>query len=286
MNIEYLQLLIYGLAYGSIVALGAVGVSLTFGVLRFANFAHGDLMAFGAYIIFTFYTLLGWPMLPAVLLGLLATALLVIIIDRTLFIRFRRANPMILLISSFGVGLMIRSTIQMIWGPDTQVYVQGIQLPWRWAGLRLKPDLATIFVGTALLVLLVHLFLQKTTLGKAMRAMADNSELARVSGIDTDKVIMVTWIMGGALAAASGFFLGLDTRLHPDMGWHFLLPVFAAAILGGVGKPLGAIAGGFIIGITAEFSTLFISPAYKPTVAFVLMVLVLLFRPNGIFSGR
>jgi branched-chain amino acid transport system permease protein/neutral amino acid transport system permease protein len=190
-----------------------------------------------------------------------------------------------LLISSFGVGLMIRSAIQLIWGPGTHVYIKGIQLPYRFEGLRVKPDHITIFLGTVLLVLLVHLFLTRTRLGKAMRAMADNPDLARISGINTDQVITVTWIVGAGLAAIAGFFLGLDTRLHPDMGWHFLLPVFAAAILGGVGKPYGAIAGGYIIGIAAEFSTLVISPAYKPAIAFSLMVLVLLLRPRGIFEG-
>ncbi len=282
---DFLQILIYALAYGSIVALGAVGVTLTFGVLRFANFAHGDLMTFGAYVVFALFTLQGLPMVAAIALALVATALLAVAVDKTLFRWFRRSSPMILLISSFGVGLMIRSSIQLIWGPDTHVYVKGIQLPYRIGELRIKPDHLTIFIGTALIVLAVHLFLTRTRLGKAMRAMADNPDLARISGIDTNRVIVVTWILGAGLAAIAGFFLGLDTRLHPDMGWHFLLPVFAAAILGGIGKPYGAIAGGFIIGIAAEFSTLIISPAYKPAVAFALMVLVLITRPTGIFKG-
>jgi branched-chain amino acid transport system permease protein/neutral amino acid transport system permease protein len=282
---EFLQILIFALAYGSIVALGAVGVTLTFGVLRFANFAHGDLMTFGAYLAFSAFTVHQLPMAASVVLAIAVTGLLAVAVDKTLFRRFRRSNPMILLISSFGVGLMIRSAIQLIWGPGTHVYIKGIQLPYRFEGLRVKPDHITIFLGTVLLVLLVHLFLTRTRLGKAMRAMADNPDLARISGINTDQVITVTWIVGAGLAAIAGFFLGLDTRLHPDMGWHFLLPVFAAAILGGVGKPYGAIAGGYIIGIAAEFSTLVISPAYKPAIAFSLMVLVLLLRPRGIFEG-
>lgn len=282
---DLLQLLIYGLIYGSIIALGAVGVSLTFGVLRFANFAHGDLMTFGAYIALAVYVGLYPSLWVALAVALMATAALAVAIDQSLFRRFRRSNPLILLISSFGVGLMIRSVIQLIWGGDSQVYVPGIQLPYRFWDLRIKPDHVNILVGAVLLVVALHLFLQKTRIGKAMRAMADNPDLARISGINTDRVIIWTWVMGAALAAAAGFFLGLDTRINPDMGWFILLPVFAAAILGGIGKPYGAIAGGYIIGITQELSTLALSPAYKPAVAFALMVAILIVRPTGIFRG-
>jgi branched-chain amino acid transport system permease protein len=282
---DLLQLIIYGLIYGSIIALGAVGVSLTFGVLRFANFAHGDLMTFGAYIALAIYVGLYPSLWVALAVALVATALLAVFIDQTLFRHFRKSNPLILLISSFGVGLMIRSAIQLIWGGDSRVYVPGIQLPYRFWDLRIKPDHVTILIGAVLLVVALHLFLQKTRIGKAMRAMADNPDLARISGINTDRVIIWTWVMGAAMAAAAGFFLGLDTRVNPDMGWFILLPVFAAAILGGIGKPYGAIAGGFIIGITQELSTLVLSPAYKPAVAFALMVVILIVRPTGIFRG-
>lgn len=282
---DLVQLLIYGVIYGSIIALGAVGVSLTFGVLRFANFSHGDLMTFGAYIALAVYVGLYPSLWVALAVALVATALLAVFIDQTLFRHFRKSNPLILLISSFGVGLMIRSAIQLIWGGDSQVYIPGIQLPYRFWDLRLKPDHLTILVGAVVLVVTLHLFLQKTRIGKAMRAMADNPDLARISGINTDRVIIWTWVMGAAMAAAAGFFLGLDTRVNPDMGWFILLPVFAAAILGGIGKPYGAIAGGYIIGITQELSTLVLSSAYKPAVAFALMVAILIVRPTGIFRG-
>ena len=282
--IDIIQLLIYGIVYGSVVALGAVGVSLTFGVLRFANFAHGDLMSFGAFMVLLVYSTLKLPLWLGVLAALAATALLALLIDALLYSRFRRSS-MILLISSFGVGLMLRSLIQLGWGPDTQVYVQGIQLPYQFWGLRLKPDHITILISAAAAVILLHVFLQNTRIGKAMRAMADNPDLARISGINTDAVIRWTWVMGAMLAVVAGFLLGLDTRLQPDMGWFILLPVFAAAILGGIGKPYGAIAGGFIIGIAQELSTMVISPAYKPAIAFALMVVILIWRPTGIFRA-
>ena len=139
--------------------------------------------------------------------------------------------------------------------------------------------------GAVAIVVGLHLVLQHTKIGKAMRAMSDNPELARVTGIDTERIIAWAWLAGGALTGASGMFLALDTQLHPQMGWNLLLPISAAAIFGGIGRPYGAIAGGLIIGIAQEYSTFVISPAYKPAVAFGIMVLVLIVRPGGIFRG-
>lgn len=286
MLLDILQLTIYGVVIGSIIALGAIGVSLTFGILRFANFAHGDLMTFGAYVAFTIYTILGLPMWLGLPAAMAATVLLAFALDRVVFIRLRRKNPVVLLIASFGIALMIRSAVQIVWGPETLVYVQGIQLPWRFAGLRLKPDQLTILISAAVLVFALHMFLTHSKVGKAMRAMADNPDLARISGIDTERIVLWTWGIGAALAAAAGIFLGLDTRLLPEMGWFILLPIFAAAILGGIGKPYGAIAGGLIIGVAQELSTLVIDPSYKAAVAFAIMVVVLIVRPTGIFGGR
>jgi branched-chain amino acid transport system permease protein/neutral amino acid transport system permease protein len=192
----------------------------------------------------------------------------------------------ILLISSFGVALILRSAIQLIWGPDNVVYSSGIQLPWRFWALRIRPDHVTILGTTVGLVALLHLFLQHTRMGKAMRAMSDDPDLARVTGINTEAVVIWTWILGGDLAAAAGIFLGMDTRLNPLLGWNLLLPVFAAALLGGIGKPYGAIAGGFLIGIASEVSTMFLEPVYKPAVAFALIVVLLIVRPTGLMRGR
>lgn len=286
MIIDLIQLLIYGIVLGSIITLGAIGVSLIFGILRFAHFAHGDLMALGAYFAFTFVVLLDFPMIVAFVLALAATALAAVLLDQLIYRRMRRAPPVILLISSFGMALILRSLIQLIWGPSTEVYQTGIQLPYLIYGLRIKPDQITIVAGAIVLVAGLHLFLQRTKMGKAMRAMADNTDLARVVGIDTERVVLWTWIIGGVMAAAAGIFLGLDTRLHPVMGWKFLLPVFAAAILGGIGRPYGAIAGGMVIGIAQEMSTLVISPSYKAAVAFAIMVVMLVVRPTGLFGGR
>jgi branched-chain amino acid transport system permease protein/neutral amino acid transport system permease protein len=206
-------------------------------------------------------------------------------IDRVLFQRLRRSTPVILLISSFGVALILRAGVQLAFGPDNTVYAPGIELPIRFGDLRIKPTHFYIVGGAVAIVIGLHLFLKRTKVGKAMRAMSDNADLARISGIDTERVIAWTWLLGGAIAGASGVFLAMDTQLHPVMGFRLLLAIFAAAIFGGIGRPYGAILGGLIIGLAEEFSTFVISPAYKPAVAFAIMVLVLIFRPEGLLRG-
>ncbi len=283
---EFFQLVSFGIVLGGIIALGAVGVSLVFGILRFANFAHGDMMTLGAYLALVVIGPLALPMYIAFPVALVGTAAIVVGIDQVLFRRLRRTAPVILLISSLGVALILRSVIQLVWGPDNVVYSSAIQLPWRIAGLRIRPDHVTILAATIGLVVLLHLFLQHTRMGKAMRAMSDDPDLARVTGINTEAVVVWTWIMGGGLAAAAGIFLGMDTRLNPLLGWNLLLPVFAAALLGGIGRPYGAIAGGFVIGIATEVSTMFMQPVYKPAVAFALIVVLLIVRPTGLMRGK
>ncbi len=280
-----LQLGLYGIVLGSIYALGAIGVSLTFGILRFANFAHGDLMTLGAYIALVFVAM-GWPLPLALVMAIGGTIGVALLLDQVIYRRLRRQASVILLISSFGTALILRSLVQLIWGSRNQVYRAGIQLPMRFWGLRLRQDQIVIMAGAVVLVLALHFFLQNTRIGKAMRAMADNFDLAMVTGIDTERIVMWTWGIGALMAAAAGVFLGMDTRLHPTMGWTLLLPIFAAAIVGGIGRPYGAIVGGLVIGLAEEFSTVFISPAYKAAVAFAILVVMLIVKPTGLFGGR
>lgn len=284
--IEIAQVTIYGLVLGSIIVLGAIGLTLTYGILNFANFAHGDMMTLGAYFALFFRFGLGWPLGIALVAAMICGAAVSVLIDKAVYSRLRSRGSITLLIASVGVALITRNVIRTIWGPDNQYYRRGIQFPIRWAGLRIKPDHLWILGVALVLVIGVHLFLRYTKIGKAMRAMADNMDLAMVTGIDTDRVVMWTWIIGTGLSVAAGFLLGLDTQLFPDMGWNLLLPIFAAVILGGIGSPYGAMAGGLIIGLTQELSTLFISTAYKPVVAFVIMIVILLIRPGGIFHTK
>lgn len=280
---EILQLALYGLVLGGIITLGAIGVSLLFGILRFAHFAHGDLMTVGAYAALALVAL-GWPLWAAFPVAVGVGIGVALVVDALIYRRLRRTAPVILLISSVGVALILRSLVQLIWGADTQVYDQALQFPLRFGEIRLKWNQIYILVGSFGLVALVHGFLQYTRLGKAMRAMADNPELARLSGINTERVIVYTWCLGATLAVAAGIFLGVDTRLQPTMGWHVLLPVFAATILGGIGKPYGAMVGGIVVGLALELSTMVIPPAYKTAVAFAIMVIMLIVKPEGLFG--
>jgi len=294
------QLFVYGIISGSIITLGAIGLSLTYRILNFANFAHGDMMSVGAYIALAslmLFTRLGFadkPFQPlsfglgmtlSLLIAMLLSAGIAILIDKILYQRLRRGGAVILLIASLGVALLLRNVILLLAGPQPREYSEAIQISREISGIRIKPDQIFIIALALVLVFLLHIFLQKTRIGKAMRAAADNMDLARVSGIDTKRVILWTWGIGAALAAAGGILLGIDTQLQPDMGWNVLLSVFAAVILGGIGNPYGAMAGGFVIGLSEEVSTMFIPTSYKPAVAFGLMVIMLLIRPTGLFGA-
>ncbi len=280
------QLVIYGIVLGSIITLGAIGVSLIYGILGFSHFAHGDMMTMGAYFGFFGVAVLGLPLPLALLLSVVATAALALSIDRLIYRKLRSASPIIMLISTIGVSFMLQSLAQIIWGSDNQVYRSGIVLPYKFLGLRLQPVELFIIVGSVILVVLLHLFLHRTKIGKAMRAMADNVSLSQITGINTELVVIWTWIIAGTLAAAAGVFLGADTQLNPRMGFNLLLAIFAAAILGGIGDLYGAILGGLVIGVVQEVSTIVIDPGYKPAVGFIIMILMLLVRPYGLLKGK
>jgi len=282
------------LTIGSIYALGAVGISMIFGILRFAHFAHGDLMTLGAYGIMAATALMPVNPLLLVPFGMALTIFSALFVDRFFYRPLRDLPTIYTVISSFGIALVFRSMIQLVWGSENQVLVAGVRPPlvlfdtFRVSVLHLQA-----IVTTAIIAVLLHFFLTATKTGRSMRAVADDPELAEVSGLDTAKVVRWTWIIGAALAAVAGAFAALNTSAHPNLGWNLLLPMFAAAILGGIGKPMGAMAGGFIIGMAEELSSYhwigdeaLISPSYKTAIAFVIMIGLLIFRPQGLFKGR
>jgi branched-chain amino acid transport system permease protein/neutral amino acid transport system permease protein len=301
-----LELFIYGIVLGSIIALGAVGLTLVFGIIRFPNFAHGDLMAAGAYVaLFMVSSLLawfgipdtvfsplsfGWRTLVAFPVAMIVVAAVAMLLDRILYQKLRRkkSNAAILAMSSLGAAFILRMIILILWGADSLFYRPGVLRPALMLpmGVKIRPDQVFIFLLALGLIGALHLFLQKTKMGKAMRATADNTELALVSGINTERIILWTWGIGGALAAAGGILYGIDVQLHPYMGWNFLIPLFAATILGTIGNMYGALIGGLVIGVAQQLSTAVLMPTYKPAVAFVIMIIILLVRPKGIFGGR
>ncbi len=287
--------LIPGIVLGCIYALGALGISLTFGILRFSNFAHGEMMMLGAYFTFTIVGLTGWHPLAAALPAMVLCAIVALGLDRAFFKPFRQAPTIMLVIASFGLMLMIRSAVQFFWGVSPRPLMPGIQRPQAFldGALLIAPKHIWI-IGTTLLVMLaVHLLLTRTRTGKAMRAVSDSPELARLTGIDVEAVIRATWVVGAVTAVAAGVMLAMDTQVETLMGFKMLLPMFAAAILGGIGRPFGAVAGGLVIGVVEEMSAYpfigtvpLLNPAYKSGIAFGIMVLMLIWRPSGLFKGR
>ena len=286
--------LIPGLVLGSIYALGAIGVSMIYSILRFAHFAHGDLMTFGAYVAYAVVVALDWPPLAALPFAIVGAGAAALAIDRFAYRPFRKSRPIVMVIASFGVALMIRAAIMLIWGVQPEPYVEGIDPPLEGLEPFRIQEKHIVIVGTALvLVIALHLLLTRTKMGKAMRAMSDDADLARVTGIPTERVIAWTWVVGAVLAAAAGVLTGIDTLIKPYMGWDLLLPLFAAAILGGLGRPYGAILGGLVIGMVQELSTypLFgneplVTPGYKVGLAFAIMIIMLIWRPQGLLRGR
>jgi branched-chain amino acid transport system permease protein len=298
-NQRLLSLTVRGVMLGGIIALGAIGLSLIFGILRIPNFAHGDLMTSGAYVTMFLIGVLplgvplapfsfGYEFLVALVLAMLAVGLVGYGLDRLIFRRLRRhrSPPVMMAMAALGCALLIRSVVYLGWGGDFSFFYTGRARPAveLFAGVRVRPDQLFILALALVLIVLVYLLLEKTTMGKAMRATADNPDLARITGIDTERVVRWTWLIGGGLAGAGGVMYGLDAQLRPEMGWWLLLPLFAAVILGTIGNAYGAMAGALVIGLAWQLSSAFLSPAYGPGVALMVMILVLLVRPQGIFG--
>lgn len=294
--IDFINLyLINGIVLGCVYGLGAIGITMIFGILRFGHFAHGDMMTSGAYIALALVWASGMPVLWVLPAAMVLTALLGAGVHWAFYRPLDKGgnSTIVIVIASFGVALMLRSLVQLFFGVDIVTYQRGFQTPiWIADTIRILPRHIWIIGLTIALVIVLHLFLTRSRLGKAMRAMSDNPSLARISGIGTTKVILAAWAIGGALAAAGGVFLGIDTQLNSQMGWNLILPMFAAAVLGGIGNPIGAALGALVVGIAEELVTYpwfgepLLSPAYKSAVSFAILVALLIWRPTGLTRGR
>ena len=320
--------LIPALAYGSQLAVGALGVTLIYGILRFSNFAHGDTMAFGAMVtILVTWLFQGWGIslgpLPTALLaipfGIAATAALLLTTDRLVyrFYRQQKAAPVILVIVSMGVMFVMNGLVRFIIGPNDQRFSDGERfiisarefkkLTGLSEGLAFKTTQGITIVTAVIVVVALFWFLNRTRTGKSMRAFSDNEDLALLSGINPDRVVMVTWLIVAGLAATAGALYGLDKSFKPFIYLQLLLPIFAAAVVGGLGNPVGAIAGGFVIAFSEVLITYplkkvlgyllpdrfepdtlvqLLSTDYKFAVSFTILIIVLLFRPTGLFKGK
>ncbi|WP_297339153.1 branched-chain amino acid ABC transporter permease [Pseudophaeobacter sp.] len=316
------------IAYGSQLALGALGVTLIYSILRFSNFAHGDTMAFGTMMtILVTWLLQSWGVsfgpLPTALLalpfGILATMVLVLVTDRTVyrFYRAQKAKPVVFVMVSLGVMFMMNGLVRFIIGPGDQRFADGErfiikarafkEMTGLREGLAIKTSQGITVVTAIVVVALLFWFLNKTRTGKSMRAYSDNEDLALLSGIDPDRVVMYTWLIVASLATIAGVLYGLDKSFKPFTYFQLLLPIFASAIVGGLGSPQGAIAGGFIIAFSEVTITYawkkvlgylmpehlepdglvqLLSTDYKFAVSFAILIIVLLFKPTGLFKGK
>ncbi len=316
------------LAYGAQLALGALGVTLIYAVLRFANFAHGDLMAFGTMaVILVTWLFQAWGIglgpLPTALLalpfGIVAAVLLALGTDRLVyrFYRKKRSAPVTFVIASVGVMFVYNALTRIFIGTsdirfeDGERFVVRVRESREWMGiaegLAVRSSQVLTLVVAIIVVAAVFWFLQKTRMGKAMRAYSDNEDLALLSGINPGRVVLITWVIAAALATIAGTLYGLDKSFRPFNYFMLLLPIFASAVVGGIGQPFGAIAGGFVVAFSEVSITYayrrvlgyilpeewmpdglaqLLSTDYKFAVSFIILVLVLLVRPNGIFKGR
>lgn len=304
-----LQLIADGLVVGSVIALGAVGLTLTYSILRFANFGQGEFMTWGAYLAVSALAFVlavtgggvmeplgpfsfGWQLILAMVLAAALTAVLALVVDWMLFRRLRRGNAITLVIASFGAALALRNLVQFLYGTLPEYYTREIQIAIRLVprdvlgGLRITPDQMLVIGLTIGLMVALQWLLTRTTLGRAMRATAMNPALARVAGVDTDAVIRATWVIGAALAAIAGVFAGIVGQIRPMLGFDLLLPLFAAAILGGIGSVRGAVAGGFIVGLAESISVPLVGAEYRAATAFVVLIGILLVKPTGLFGER
>jgi len=321
-------IVIPGITYGSQLALGALGVTFVYAVLRFANFAHGELMSFGAMItiLFTWFfqsSNIGLGILPTALLalpfGIIATIILSLISDKFVFEYYRQQKsvPVVLAMVSIGVMFVVNAIIRIIIGTDTIKFSDGQKFIMKAKqfkaitglneGLALKSSSVITILITIILLSFTFWFLQKTKTGKSMRAFSDNEDLALLSGINPNKVVFVTWLIVGTLACVAGTLYGLDKSYKPIIYLNLVLPVFASAIVGGIGSPFGAVVGGYVIAfseimVTYAYKKFFkyllpdsleptslvqiLSTDYKFAVSFTILVIVLLIRPSGIFKGR
>ena len=286
------QLLANGLVTGSVIAIAAVGVSLVYGILRLVNFAYGDFMAFGALAAYAFNGPLGLGMIPSTLLGMLATAVLSLVLDVALWrpLRARRAGFMSLFLASIGLALVLRQVLLLAYGPQPQTYKVDQYKVYVIGSVRLsQPQVITIVVAAAAIGV-IGVLLARSTVGRTMRALADDRALAAIAGIDVGRVITYTWVISGLLAGLAGVLAGLvQSSFDPNFGFTLLLPVFAAVVLGGIGSAYGALAGGLVLGLAMELSTWpsllgGVNPVYKPVVAFLVLAGALMVRPQGLFG--
>lgn len=280
------QSLINGVVTGAVLALPTVAFSLMYATLGFPNSAFGGFVALGAYVGYLINTSLG---LPFYLAAPLAGVLLVpvgVFLGQVVFRQFHGQKSLAPMIAGIGLFLVLENIVRFIWGNQIRSLDTPLQRPWTLAGASINPDQVTITIVAFALVACAFMYMKYTSVGRAIRAVSDDQVLAEVRGIDAERTIRVVWVLTSALAGAAGVLVAADSVISPLIAWQVVLPMFAGALLGGIGSPVGAVLGAMIMGVTQELSVVFLPPTYKTGVAFAVMVVVLLFRPYGLFRVK
>ncbi|GHD24650.1 branched-chain amino acid ABC transporter permease [Tianweitania populi] len=280
------QLLVNGLTTGLILALPALALALSFSVLRFANYAIGSYVTVGAFVTWWANVALALPFWVAAIIGSVAVASLAVSIDALVYRHMRERSGLTLLVASMGVAIALENVVRLFAGNSPRSFDVPVARPQRFFDIRVNQEQLIILITVLGALILVWLVFRFTRLGRAMRAVADNAALASVRGIARGRVIAVVWALSGGLSALAGVLIGLDTSIEPQMGWNYLLPIFTAAILGGIASPMAAVAGALVLGMAEEVSTLFLPPHYRMIVAFVIMAALLMLRPWGLFGTK
>ena len=299
-----IQHLADGILVGSILSLGAIGLTMVMHMLRFANFSHAELLSVGAYCALVFDGIfaavhaglaqaiaplsLTWALALSVIISMIVTGMSAVAIDRLVFRRVRAlGGELSMVFASFGVAMILRNILGLVFGLQAQLYSKDIVFAVMISSdplLLIKPDQVFSLVAALIFMIILHLVLSRTTFGYALRAVAENPTLAQVSGISLQRMIFLIWLIGGGLAAAAGIFYGLTNQINPVLGRDLVLPIFAATIVGGIGSIYGAVLGGFLVGIASNMALLILPSGYSPAVPFLIILAVLLIRPTGLFG--
>jgi branched-subunit amino acid ABC-type transport system permease component len=299
------QVIVNSIIRGSELSLIAIGLTLVYDLLKFANFAHIEYAVLGVYLALIFNVSLGLNIFPSALLAAILTGLMAIFIDRMIFRRMRESNRVILMVTSFGLAIALRNAIRAIWGPTPRSYDIALQKPLILWGIRITSVQICIIVTAIVFMVAFHLLLNKTKLGKAMRASSDNPALAQASGIATEGVIVWVWFIASSFAAVGGTLIALETYLLPHMGFAIIIPVFCATILGGIGNPYGAMLGAVALGFAENFGLylnfgdvinlgglfdfvkeMHIPTGYRDAISFGILIAILLIKPSGMLGRK
>jgi len=280
------QVIVNGLVTGLLLALPSLALTIVFGILKFPNFAVGSTLTFGAYGTWVANHLMGMPLIAAAVVGSLVTAGMAILSDKLIFERLRDSGSITLLVASLGLSLVLENICRFSFGNATRDFDIDIARPLRWHGLRINHEQMTTAITVIICVVVVQILLHASPLGRAMRATADNPALAAVRGIERNTISHITWALAAVLLTISGVLAGMDRAIDPLLGWSYQIPVFAAAILGGLGSPIGAVVGALVIGVAEELSTLVLPTNDRQIVSFAVILVLLLVRTQGLFGAR